>query len=93
MEMTSLNFLRAQQLAYEYGRRGASLVLVDVREDNLEQVCSKAISLGSPEAISVVADVSKVDDCKRFVNQAVHHFGRCKLCLLSLCTLLRIGFV
>ncbi|KAF3438736.1 hypothetical protein FNV43_RR21500 [Rhamnella rubrinervis] len=40
------------------------------------RVCSKAISLGSPDAISIVADVSKMDECKSFINQAINHFGR-----------------
>ncbi|XP_024924018.3 11-beta-hydroxysteroid dehydrogenase-like 4A isoform X2 [Ziziphus jujuba] len=65
-----------EQLAYEYGRRGALLVLVDINEENLATVCSKACSLGSQDAISIVADISKLEDCKRFINEAINHFGR-----------------
>ncbi|KAM6570350.1 hypothetical protein CsatB_018335 [Cannabis sativa] len=64
-----------QQLAYEYARRGAFLALVGVR-DNLEEVTTTARKLGSPGVISIVADVSKLQDCKRFIDEAVHHFGR-----------------
>ncbi|XP_048330023.2 11-beta-hydroxysteroid dehydrogenase-like 4A isoform X1 [Ziziphus jujuba] len=72
-----------EQLAYEYGRRGALLVLVDINEENLATVCSKACSLGSQDAISIVADISKLEDCKRFINEAINHFGRCKLAFLD----------
>ncbi|XP_062115899.1 11-beta-hydroxysteroid dehydrogenase-like 3 [Humulus lupulus] len=64
-----------QQLAYEYARRGAFLALVDIK-DNLEEVLRTAGKLGSPDVISIVADVSKVEDCKRFIDEAVRHFGR-----------------
>ncbi|XP_052114360.1 11-beta-hydroxysteroid dehydrogenase-like 4A [Arachis duranensis] len=65
-----------KQLAYEYGRRGAVLSLVDIREDNLVVVAEKARSLGSPDVIIIAADVSKLQDCRRFVDQTVNHFGR-----------------
>ncbi|XP_057752176.1 11-beta-hydroxysteroid dehydrogenase-like 4A [Arachis stenosperma] len=65
-----------EQLAYEYGRRGAVLSLVDIREDNLVVVAEKARSLGSPDVIIIAADVSKLQDCRRFVDQTVNHFGR-----------------
>ncbi|XWS37087.1 hypothetical protein CRYUN_Cryun19dG0012800 [Craigia yunnanensis] len=32
--------------------------------------------LGSPEVITIRADVSKVEDCKRLVEETVNHFGR-----------------
>ncbi|XP_016189573.1 11-beta-hydroxysteroid dehydrogenase-like 4A isoform X4 [Arachis ipaensis] len=65
-----------EQLAYEYGRRGAVLSLVDIREDNLVVVAEKARSLGSPDVIIIAADVSKLQDSRRFVDQTVNHFGR-----------------
>ncbi|RYR66476.1 hypothetical protein Ahy_A03g012467 isoform B [Arachis hypogaea] len=60
----------------ENGRRGAVLSLVDIREDNLVVVAEKARSLGSPDVIIIAADVSKLQDCRRFVDQTVNHFGR-----------------
>uniref|UniRef100_A0A3Q7GIW0 Uncharacterized protein n=1 Tax=Solanum lycopersicum TaxID=4081 RepID=A0A3Q7GIW0_SOLLC len=50
------------ELAYEYARRDCSLAI--------------AKSLGSLDVISIIADVSKVQDCKRFVDQTVQRFGR-----------------
>ncbi|KAI4334879.1 hypothetical protein L6164_013585 [Bauhinia variegata] len=65
-----------EQLAYEYARRGALLSLVDIRKDNLGAVANKARSLGSPNVIILGADVSKVQDCKQFVDETLNHFGR-----------------
>lgn len=63
-------------LAYEYARRGARLALVARREDRLREVADKAHELGSPEAFVIRADVAKVEDCKRIVDEAVNHFGQ-----------------
>ena len=67
-----------KHVAYEYAKRGARLVLVARREDHLRAVANKARKIGSSEVIAVAADVSKVEDCKRFVEEAVNHFGQCK---------------
>ncbi len=67
-----------QHVAYEYARKRARLALVARRGDRLQAVADKARELGSPEVIVVCADVSKVEDCKRFVDEAVNHFGQCK---------------
>ncbi|KAL9372876.1 hypothetical protein Peur_035120 [Populus x canadensis] len=32
--------------------------------------------MGSPDVIMIRADVSKVEDCKRFVDEAIRHFGQ-----------------
>ncbi|XP_044501923.1 11-beta-hydroxysteroid dehydrogenase A-like isoform X4 [Mangifera indica] len=65
-----------EYLAYEYGRRGACLALVARREDRLNEVAIKASELGSPDVIVIRADVSKVEDSKRFIDETVNHFGR-----------------
>ncbi|PIA51021.1 hypothetical protein AQUCO_01100085v1 [Aquilegia coerulea] len=65
-----------EHLAYEYARKGALLALVARREKRLEEVAKKARQFGSPGAIIVCADVSKSNDCKRFVEETVNHFGR-----------------
>ncbi|KAF5187703.1 11-beta-hydroxysteroid dehydrogenase 1B [Thalictrum thalictroides] len=65
-----------EHLAYEYARKGALLALVARREKRLEEVAEKARQFGSPGAIIVCADVSKSNDCKRFVEETVNHFGR-----------------
>ncbi|KAM3744017.1 hypothetical protein ACB098_06G019900 [Castanea mollissima] len=65
-----------EHVAYEYAKRGARLALVARREDRLQAVADKARKLGSPEVVVVRADVSKVEECERFVNETVNHFGR-----------------
>lgn len=67
-----------QHLAYEYGRRGACLALTARREKSLQEVADRARDLGSPNVITIRADVSKVDDCRKLVEETVNHFGRCK---------------
>lgn len=39
-------------------------------------VSDKARSLGSPDVTTIAADVSKVQDCKRFVDETFNYFGR-----------------
>ncbi|KAF6161531.1 hypothetical protein GIB67_009410 [Kingdonia uniflora] len=65
-----------EHLAYQYAKKEARLVLVARREDRLREVAERARSYGSPEVLVICGDVSKVDDCKRFVEDTVNHFGR-----------------
>ncbi|XP_052184273.1 11-beta-hydroxysteroid dehydrogenase 1A-like [Diospyros lotus] len=65
-----------EQVAYEYAKKGACLVIVARREEQLQKVAENARRLGSPDVVPVCADVSNADDCKRFVNEAINHFGR-----------------
>ncbi|XP_010442316.1 PREDICTED: 11-beta-hydroxysteroid dehydrogenase-like 6 [Camelina sativa] len=65
-----------EALAYEYGKRGAYLALVDIRGDPLFHVAALAELYGSPEVMPLVADVSKLEDCERFIRATVLHFGR-----------------
>ncbi|KAF8400002.1 hypothetical protein HHK36_015875 [Tetracentron sinense] len=65
-----------EHLAYEYAKRGACLVLVARREKRLREVANRARAFGSPDVVVVCADVSKVDDCKRTIDEAMNHFGR-----------------
>ncbi|KAL5188724.1 11-beta-hydroxysteroid dehydrogenase-like 6 [Glycine soja] len=64
------------QVAYEYARRAAKLSLVDIRKDELVAVADKAQSLDCPDVTIIGAGVSKVQDCNRFVDETVNHFGR-----------------
>ncbi|KAJ4850116.1 hypothetical protein Tsubulata_400585 [Turnera subulata] len=63
-------------IAYEYASRGARLALTARRQDRLQAVANKARELGSPDVIVICADVSREEDCKRFVNETVEHFGQ-----------------
>ncbi|XP_057972543.1 11-beta-hydroxysteroid dehydrogenase A-like [Malania oleifera] len=65
-----------EEVAYEYARRGAYLVVGARRKDRLTQVAEKARELGSPDVLPVSADVSDVDHCKRLVDQTIQRFGR-----------------
>ncbi|KAK9073592.1 hypothetical protein SSX86_007916 [Deinandra increscens subsp. villosa] len=71
-----------EHLAYEYAKLGARLALVARREERLNVVAGKAEAMGSPKVIVIKADVSKIEDCKRFVDQTVDHFGRLD-CLIN----------
>ncbi|KAK3033368.1 hypothetical protein RJ639_034418 [Escallonia herrerae] len=62
--------------SYEYARKGARLVIVARREECLQQVAKTARRLGSPDVVPICADVSNVNDCKRFVDETINHFGR-----------------
>lgn len=65
-----------EHLAYEYAKRGACLVLAARRERSVREVADLCTELGSPDAIVVGADVSKVEDCWRIVDATISHFGR-----------------
>ncbi|KAL8226052.1 hypothetical protein R6Q57_018609 [Mikania cordata] len=71
-----------EHLAYEYAKHGAKLALVARREELLVVVAGKAEELGSPEVIVIKADVSKLEDCKRFVDETINHFGKLD-CLIN----------
>ncbi|KAL9256913.1 11-beta-hydroxysteroid dehydrogenase 1B-like protein [Drosera capensis] len=68
-----------EHMAYSYARRGACLALAARREDRLQEVANRTKKLGSPKLLIIVADVSKVDDCKRMIDATINHFGRVDL--------------
>lgn len=53
---------------------GAKLVLVDISGDALAETAQK-LGAGQDRLITVTADVSKEDDVKRYVEEAVTRFG------------------
>ncbi|XP_050224762.1 11-beta-hydroxysteroid dehydrogenase 1A-like [Mercurialis annua] len=65
-----------EHLAYEYAKRGACLALVARRENRLSDVAFRAEEFGSPNVLTILADVQKVEDCRRLVEETVGHFGR-----------------
>lgn len=69
-------FNNLQYLAYEYAKRGACLTLAARRDRSLNEVAEGARELGSPDVITIQADVSKAEDCRRIVDQTMSHFGR-----------------
>ncbi|KAL1089957.1 hypothetical protein V6Z11_D07G056300 [Gossypium hirsutum] len=65
-----------EHLAYEYARRGARLALVARRKRRLQEVADVCEIIGSPESVYILGDVSNIDDCKRFIDATVNHFGQ-----------------
>lgn len=65
-------------MAYEYARRGACLALAARRKNSLREVGERALLLGSPDVLLVPTDVSKVEDCKRLIDETINHFGQRK---------------
>ena len=57
-----------EQIAYEYARRNANLVLVARREHRLFGIRDKARLLGAGQVLVIAADVVKEDDCRRLVS-------------------------
>jgi len=76
---------RAQAL--EYTREGASLVLIDIKADELEETRQMIKELGG-EAIAVVADISKKDEVQNTVRQALDKFGKVDVCVNNAAVLL-----
>jgi NAD(P)-dependent dehydrogenase (short-subunit alcohol dehydrogenase family) len=58
-----------------FAKEGARLVLVGRTLKTLDQTLSEITEIGA-KAVCVVADVSKGNDCKHMVNEAVAAFGR-----------------
>lgn len=71
-----------QHMAYEYARKGARLALAARREDRLQEVADRCRQIGCHDVIVIRADVSEAHDCKRMVDQTLHHFHRCNLAIL-----------
>ncbi|TAE84122.1 MAG: SDR family oxidoreductase [Bacteroidetes bacterium] len=61
--------------AYAFASRGANLVLASRNIDKLEIVANACRKLGV-EAISILCDVGKEEDCKRLIAETIHKFGK-----------------
>ncbi|KAI3778302.1 hypothetical protein L2E82_07499 [Cichorium intybus] len=63
-----------------------------IGEELLTAVAGKAKELGAPEAIVIKVDVSKRQDCKRFVDETIKHFGKCEFCYQFLPAFILLAF-
>lgn len=72
-------FFFLQHLVYEYAKKGACVALTARTEIALRAVAKTARDLGAPDVLVVPADITKVDDAKRAVEETVAHFGKCQL--------------
>jgi short-subunit dehydrogenase len=66
-----------QRIAYEYARRGAVLVLIARREEWLVRVADNCVRAGAMDVRAIRADVSKEEDCRRFIDDTINQYGRC----------------
>lgn len=57
-------------------RAGADVVLVDAHADRMVETGELIAAQGGARAVSVTADVSREEDCRRAVEVAVERFGR-----------------
>ncbi|XP_062098568.1 11-beta-hydroxysteroid dehydrogenase B-like [Humulus lupulus] len=64
-----------EQIAYEYAKRGANLVLVARRENRLRGISENARLIGAKHVMIIAADVVKEDDCRRFLNETINFHG------------------
>ncbi|KAJ7545885.1 hypothetical protein O6H91_08G014900 [Diphasiastrum complanatum] len=65
-----------QHLAYQYGERGARLVLVARRDDLLRRVADRARKRGAKDVLVIPADVARKEECKRVIDETIDRFGR-----------------
>nr|VDD39713.1 unnamed protein product [Brassica oleracea] len=65
-----------EHVAYEYAKKGADLALVARREDRLQIVAETSRKLGSRDVIIIPGDVTKINDCMKFISETISHFGK-----------------
>ncbi len=63
-----------EALAREYASLGAKVVLGARQEDKMQSIVADIKAAGG-EAVYVVADVVKMDDCQRLIDGAVSNYG------------------
>ena len=64
-----------ENLACQLAQQGASLVITARRLNELNRVADKVRSFGG-KVITVSADVSNADECKKIIDTAIQEFGR-----------------
>ena len=63
------------ELAVQYAKAGASIVVAARRQAELEGVVSLALKAGAPAAIAIRADMGLQADCERVINATLEKFG------------------
>ncbi|XP_066286031.1 hydroxysteroid 11-beta-dehydrogenase 1-like protein [Branchiostoma lanceolatum] len=72
-----------EEMAYQYARLGAKILITARRENRLKEVVAKAKSLGAQEAHYVAGDMGKAEDCERTIQTAREKFGRLDYLVLN----------
>jgi 3-oxoacyl-[acyl-carrier protein] reductase len=62
--------------ALELAREGASLSICSRDRGRIDEAAARIRRETGSDVFATVADVSKQDDCVRFMNETVEHFGR-----------------
>ncbi len=58
-----------------FAQEGANVIVSDINKEDVDQTVAEIISNGG-EAIGVVVDVSKKDDIKKLIDEAVSKYGK-----------------
>ncbi|XP_066286032.1 hydroxysteroid 11-beta-dehydrogenase 1-like protein [Branchiostoma lanceolatum] len=72
-----------EEMAYQYARLGAKILITARRENRLKEVVAKAKSLGAQEAHYVAGDMGKAEDCERTIQTAKEKLGRLDYLVLN----------
>ncbi|XP_039983878.1 hydroxysteroid 11-beta-dehydrogenase 1-like protein [Xiphias gladius] len=64
-----------EQMAYQYARFGAQIVITARRENVLQQVAEKCLSLGAQKALYIAADMGSKSDPEKVINFALEKLG------------------
>ncbi|XP_019617783.1 PREDICTED: hydroxysteroid 11-beta-dehydrogenase 1-like protein [Branchiostoma belcheri] len=72
-----------EEMAYQYARLGAKILITARRENRLKEVVAKAKSLGAQEAHYVAGDMGKAEDCERTIQTVKDKFGRLDYLVLN----------
>lgn len=67
-----------REVALKLAKQGTNITIVDISKENGEETARLCKELGG-NAIFVQADVSEVEDVKRYVAQTIDHFGKIDL--------------
>ncbi len=71
-----------QTTAFLFAKEGAKLILSDIDKEPLDETVSKINSSGG-NAIGVVCDVTKKDDCEKVMKSASNDFGTSSIDVLA----------
>lgn len=63
----------------EASRRGMRIAAVDIEKEEVDAAAEEAKALGAAEIITIKADVTKVEDCEKAVDEVMEKFGQIDL--------------
>lgn len=69
-------------LAHNYARLNAKVVMAARSYDKLKEQCDEIVANGG-DAIAVMCDVSKEDDCKNLIEKTVDRYGKIDICICN----------